>query len=302
MPKSAQPRLAEIQRRMLDAIRKPLLPGERMQPTSAATAEHLIAPNDRLTAGDRLEIYNQQYWWRLWGAFAEDFPCVRAVIGQRSFDRLTVAYLEACPSRSWTMRNLGAKLPQFLEENPGLTEPHTALACDVARVEWATTAAFDDEESDRIDPSQLGSIDPSKLRLGLQPYLHLLELRHPVDRLLAKLRKRAGDSETASNAVESHKPRRTVRVTARALREPLFLAVHRVDFSVYYKRLTPVAYRLLLALQEGLTLDAACESALADSSVSPEEAAGQVREAFAMFTSLGWLCKAGRKAASRSDG
>ncbi len=291
MPKSAQPRLPEVQRQMLDTIRRPLMRGEKMQPIGAETAEKFIIPNDRLTSFERLEIYNQQYWWRLHGAFADDFPGVSAVVGPRNFDRLTVAYLEACPSRSWTLRNLGSRLPQFLVEHPEITAPHTALACDVARVEWAATAAFDDAEIARIDPQQLASTDPSTLRLTLQPYLHLLELRHPVDRLLAKLRKRSGDTAASSNAVGEHKSRRAVRLSARALREPLYLAVHRVDFSVFFKRLTPVAYRLLLALKAGEALASACESALSDFTDSSDEATAQVRDAFAMFTSLGWLCQ-----------
>ncbi len=39
-----------------------------------AVAESFIAPNSRLTAFERLEIYNRQYWFRVLGALAEDFP------------------------------------------------------------------------------------------------------------------------------------------------------------------------------------------------------------------------------------
>jgi hypothetical protein len=291
MPKSAPPKLADLQREMLNAVRRPLLPGEQMQAASASIAEQMIKPNDRLTSFERLEVYNQQYWWRLYAAFADDFPGVRAVIGPRAFDRLTVAYLEKCPSRSWSLRNLGSKLADFLEEHPELSAPATALAVDVASVEWAANVAFDDPEREVIDPQKLASADPSTLRLHVQPYLQLLELRYPVDRLLARLKQRDTDTASASNAVSSHRQRRAVRLKSRSLRDPLFLAVHRVSFSVYYKRLTPLAYELLRALRDGQTLEAACETAIiASGEITPDEAAGQIREWFSTFTSLGWLC------------
>jgi hypothetical protein len=287
---------------MLDTIRRPLLSGERMQESGGGTAEKIIKPNDRLTSFERLEIYNQQYWWRLNSIFGEDYPGVRAVIGTRAFDRLTTAYLEACPSRSWSLRNLGARLPQFLAEHPDATAPHSALAYDVAQVEWAATAAFDDPESERIDPQQFATADATTLRLALQPYLHLLELRYPVDRLLTRLRKRKDDAAAASNAVGVRRKTRAVRITSRALPETLHLAVHRVDYGVYYKRLDPLAYHLLRALRAGATLESACEIALAGSPLSPEEATVKVREWFTTFTALGWLCpRKGQKPVSRKQ-
>jgi hypothetical protein len=297
MPKSAQPKLDEIQRLMLDTIRRPLQPGERMQESGADVANRLIIPNSRLTSFDRLEIYNQQYWWRLISIFNEDFPGVRAVVGPRCFDKLAVAYLEECPSRSWSLRNLGIYLPEFLEKHPEVTAPHSALALEVARVEWAVNAAYDDPEEERIDPQKLALADPSTLRLGLQPYVQLLELRYPVDRLLSKLKKRNELAQSVSNAVSAHKRSRAPRITSRPLREPLYLAVHRIDFQVYYRRLDALAYRLLSALRAGETLETACEAAMTGEEADPQEAAQNIRKWFELFTSLGWLTK--RKTAKR---
>ena len=98
--------------------------GSRMQDVAA----EFIKPNDRLTSFERLQIYNQQYWWRLLANFADDFRGLRAVLGERKFDRVAVAYLEAWPSRSWTLRNLGSHLAEFLAARPELTAPHSALA------------------------------------------------------------------------------------------------------------------------------------------------------------------------------
>ena len=50
-------------------------------------AAAFIKPNDSLSSFERLEIYNRQYWFRLYSSFEEDFPGLQAVLGRRQFDR-----------------------------------------------------------------------------------------------------------------------------------------------------------------------------------------------------------------------
>lgn len=291
-------RLADLQALMARAVMRPLTHDEGMQrawsdgSATAEVASQFIKPNDRLDSFDRLQIYNQQYWWRLLGNFAEDFRGLRAVLGERQFDKLAVAYLEHCGSRSWTLRNLGRRLEEFLRERPELTAPHTALALDMVRVEWARVLAFDGEEKPPLPPEKVRDIPPGLLRFGLQPYLVLLELAHPIDSLLGKL-KRQSEIETGSvsNAVSSVRPRRRRRLTARPSRQPIYLAVHRQRFSVYYKRLDPEAYRLLCALRAGTPLDQACEVAFEAATDTPEIMAGKVQSWFAAWMGFGWLTR-----------
>ena len=114
----AGPSLAEFQRAIAGTLFRPLMPDDGMQSTGATVAERFVKPNDRLTAFERLQIYNQQYWWRLLGAFGEDFRGLRAVLGERKFDKLAVAYVESCGSHSWTLRNLGSQLVPFPRKTP----------------------------------------------------------------------------------------------------------------------------------------------------------------------------------------
>lgn len=259
-----------------------------MQPEGATVAERLVKPNDRLTAFERLQIYNQQYWWRLLGAFGEDFRGVRAVLGEKKFDRLATAYLEAHGSHSWTLRNLGSQLVDFLGAHPELTKPYSALVLDVARVEWARVLAFDGPEKPVLTPKRIAKLSGDQLCLGLQPYLSLLELNHSVDELLKSLKR--SEIGAVSNAVAAAQTRRRRQVTVRRSRAPIYLAVHRVNFSVYYKRLDPEAYRLLLALQAGEPLEAACATAFAGSKELPEQSAARIQEWFARWMEFGWFC------------
>jgi hypothetical protein len=281
--------LEELQRAIAGALMKPLNPDESMTPANRAVAERFIKPNDRLTAFERLQIYNQQYWWRLLGAFGDDFSGLRAVLGGRKFDRLATAYLEECGSTSWTLRDVGSKLPAFLEANPEFTRPRTALAIDVARVEWARVFAFDEPARAVIAPAKLVRTPADRLKLGLQPYLVLLELLHPVDELMQRLKH--AEFSAVSNAISAGARRRPRPVTVRRSRSPIFLAVHRLDNSVYFKRHDREAHALLLALRGGATLGVACETAFAGSKEPPEKCAAKIREWFSRWAEFGWFCE-----------
>src|ERR1700691_5941709 len=91
--------LASLQREMAAAVMQPLTKDESMRATApdgrpmAEVAASFIAPNSRLTAFERLEIYNRQYWFRVLGSLAEDFAALRALVGERRFEALSIAYL-----------------------------------------------------------------------------------------------------------------------------------------------------------------------------------------------------------------
>src|SRR5690348_3106629 len=135
---AAQPtNLKEIQRRMAAAVMHPLTRSETMPrrrrdgASNASEAEAIIRPNDRLTSFERLEIYNRQYWFRLYTSFEEDFPGLEAILGRAKFDRLMREYLTDCPSESFTLRNLGSRLEGWLRSHPQFIAPHETLALDM---------------------------------------------------------------------------------------------------------------------------------------------------------------------------
>jgi hypothetical protein len=258
------------------------------RPTADVVAT-FIKPNDRLSSFERLEIYNQQYWWRLLGIFQEDFRGLRSVVGVRKFDKLAVEYLQAHGSTTWSLRDLGQYLVGFLEAHPELTAPNSPLALDMARVEWAKVIAFDGLALPVLDPQRIARTAPDQLKLRLQPYITLLELRYPIDHMLKRLREKASASARASNAMSGarHGALRTLK--SKPSRTPIHLAVHRRDFSVYYKRLDPEAYRLLVALRDGSTLADACELAFAESKLPDADAAEKVQIWFQVWMELGWL-------------
>jgi Putative DNA-binding domain len=286
--------LAELQREMAAAVMQPLTPDEQMHAQAAdgrsmtAVAESFIAPNSKLSAFERLEIYNRQYWFRVLGALAEDFPGLRAVVGARAFEALSVAYLTAHPSRSFSLRNLGSKLADWLAANPEFAGRRHRLAVDVARIEWAFVEAFDRAEHAPLTLEQVATLD-SNSRLALQPHLQLIALSYPADDLVLGLHKR--DKRQTSEAGVRHEddgeePARLPRLR----RRPTWLAAHRVDFSVYYLRLKREEFLTLEAIRQGLPLADALDTGFIGSRIPVPRRAPLVQQWFATWAELGWLC------------
>jgi hypothetical protein len=53
------------------------------------------------------------------------------------------AYLTECPSESFTLRNLGSRLEEWLLSNPQPITPRESLALEMVRLEWAHIEPFD---------------------------------------------------------------------------------------------------------------------------------------------------------------
>ncbi len=288
--------LLELQRQMSEDVRRPLAADFEMQQaredgrSMSEVAASYVKPNDRLSSFERLEIYNRQYWFRVIGAVSEDFPALAAVLGAKRFHALVLAYLRENPSTSFTLRNLGARLPMWLAEHPEFA-PRTKhpLMVDVARLEWAYVEAYDRAKEPSLTLEDFAGLDGDS-RLSLQPHLQLLMLHYPVDELVLAVRAQTAESDTMSNAVcemvESTQPK-----LPRMRRSVVYLAVHRLDNSVYYRRIEREAYLLLNALLHHKTLGESLESAFTDTSLPPEEQAVKIQRHLGHAAELGWFCQ-----------
>ena len=290
--------LLELQRRMMKAVMQPLTSSDRIAPKTEdgrlmkIEAAEFITPNSRLTSLERLEIYSRSYWYRALDSLYDDFSGLRAVLGRRAFQRLSRAYLADCPSQSFTLRNLGARLAGWLERNPQYAGKTLALALDMVRLEWAHIEAFDSAAEKALGPEDLIELGPD-LRAGLQPYIRLLEFEYPVDKLLIQVN-HAEEHEDASNAVLRQKHHGLARRVTRLKRERTNLAVHRLDFVVYYRRIAAEEFRILNALREGQPVGHAIQYGFENSTASLDEQRRLLETWFAAWAELGWLCPPAR--------
>ena len=278
--------LLEVQKRMAHAIMQPLTSADRIP---LKTDARYIKANDRLTPRERLEIYSRSYWFRVLDSLYDDFPGLRAVLGQPAFHRLSRAYLADCPSRSFTLRNLGSRLEEWLRDRPEFAGKRYALAINMVRLEWAHIEAFDNAAEKVLGPEDLLELGP-KFRAGLQPHLRLLDLQYPVDDLRIHVNRATEERGTASNAALKRRHRDVTRRLNRSKPERIFLAVHRRNDTVYYRRIEAEEYCLLCSLRNGDPIARAIRHAFEESSASTDDQRSKLETWFAAWAELGWLC------------
>lgn len=290
--------LTEIQKSFFVAISNPLTKKYKSHKKlkngtlMSKVANNLIAPNDELTSFERLEIYNRQYWFRLINCLSEDFPGLRAIVGEKRFYKLVDAYLKKYPSRSYTLRNLGSRMHEFLKKNKTFAGSKIKIALEMAQFERSQIEAFDGLGLDLLDLSKLQNKNPSKLKLNLQPYISFFEFSYGIDEFVLALRKEQVHRTEAGSETLEKKVGIQVPLPKK---QKVFLAVHRFENRLYYKRLDKPSYVLLTELRKGTPLGNACDKAFKFLSKEQKEsgqAPNLIFEWFNEWSSLHWFCVA----------
>ncbi len=210
----------------------------------SSQAAGVILPSPTLTAAERLGIYHGMYPLRMEDALSSDYPALKHFLGDKNFRRLTMEYVVAHPSRSYTLNRLGDHLPEFIASHPSL--PRRDFCHDLARLELAITEVFDGEEAEALSGEQIEAMAETawaEARLIPVPAFRLLALRYPVNDYLQSVKDDDHDHP-------------------KARRKPRWLAIYRRNYAVYRLDLTRQAHDLLADLVTGRPLGEAIEAAL----------------------------------------
>lgn len=166
-------------------ISRPIDMNSQMNPTSPSgipmieEALQYISPGPVLRSDQRIELYNQQYWWRLLSTMHEAFPFATRLFGYHDFNQLlSVPYLTKYPPRHWSLNLLGDRFPKWIQED--YHAPDKSLIYQVAQIDWAYGFSFCSEQHPALDfsnlpsPGDLSSITDKTLYL--QSHIHLFML------------------------------------------------------------------------------------------------------------------------------
>jgi hypothetical protein len=262
--------LSQLQREMAQALRhRSSL--ERDEHWTQFASTH-ISGSARLSPVEQLEIYREQFWLRHTSSLVEDFPGLGGILGQADWERLAEDYLQQVAPTSFTLRDLGQRLPDIIAGAQWL--PHRELCLDMARLELAYIDAFDAPDSAPLSPARLALIQEDELlqsRLVLAPCVRLLELDYPVANLRRTLKRDIGQAVSIP-AAQPHK-----------------LVVYRKDLRLWDMPLSPVAFTFIEALQRGERLDRAAECA-ATCAAAEAEVATNIGAWFGEWTGKGLIC------------
>jgi hypothetical protein len=100
-----------------------------------------ILPNPDLSAIARIEVYNQQYWFRLLGIMQEEFPMVCEIMGIHIFNFMATEYLVENQSKHYSLNLLGRSFPEFLAKHYTLKNHKKILT--IAEYELKNSLFFD---------------------------------------------------------------------------------------------------------------------------------------------------------------
>jgi hypothetical protein len=252
---------------MASLLERRTLPAD---PHVAEAARTHFMGSDRLSPVEQLEIYRRQFWLRHTASLLEDFPGLAGVLGQRDWERLVEDYLDEVAPTSWTLHDLGSRMPAHVERSDWL--PEHRLCIDMAGLEWAYVEIFDAPESPAVRPEAFnpGPGDLRALKLEMSPALALLRVRYPVVSLQRRL-----VAGTPFMEVPPERPENLV-----VYRDP--------ERGLATTTVADAAFELLCLLREGAPLVEACERTASGTATrgALETNAG---EWFADFARHGWV-------------
>jgi hypothetical protein len=196
--------------------------------------ERLVTPGPRLSAVERVQIYQQGYFARLVECLLDDYPALSYALGAATFEAIARAYIEKHPSRSRSLNAYGQHLAAFCRSRP---EAWADFAADLARLEWALVEVVHEPVEQRLTPDALAKIPAGRwqtARLLPSRGMRLLDFDYPVNDFFQAFR-----DERAPELPE---------------RAPTTIVIYRQDLALWRMSLEPRGALLLKDLSSGVPL------------------------------------------------
>jgi hypothetical protein len=172
-----------------------------------------------LTPVQRVAIYSRAYQGRLIECMQNEFPVLLFALERDLFVRFASEYLMQCPSRSYTLTELGKNFPTYLAKTAP-DEPWAKFIIELAVLERAFCEVFHSqgyEGSAQVPSSE-------SCEITLEPNSRELSFTFPVDRYFTDVRKYLLDTGELS---APHFP----------CLESVDILVYRRDYRVQLRRL-----------------------------------------------------------------
>lgn len=148
-----------------------------LHPHSGSVIEGSVVSDAKATAQTRLDIYASAYRMRLGEALEQDFTALHTLLGDEQFEALCLSYIDAHPSRHYSLRYLGRHMSAFLREHDFYARQ--PVLAELAAFEWMMVEAFDAADSDAVtlhDLARLPAEQWGQLLFSAHPSVQRLEL------------------------------------------------------------------------------------------------------------------------------
>jgi hypothetical protein len=242
--------LPSLQRWMQNVIAHPgavedaVASGAARTDVAVSSLPDVLLPSRSLSPTERIGIYHGMYLLRMMEALENDFPALQHFLGDDGFRELVRGYVEAYPSRSFSLNHLGDHMPEYVRQTSGIRRQDFCF--DLARLELALSHVFDAPETAPLTEAQIAAVPPDAweaARLETVAAFRLLDFRYPVNAYL----------QTVRDDDHDH-PKARLKDT--------YVAVYRRDYAVYRLELSRAARDLLADLAAGKPLGEALAAAI----------------------------------------
>lgn len=237
-----------------------------------------IAPSPTLRPAQRIQIYNQQYWWRLLSTLHESFPLVTRLFGYYDFNKtLAIPYLVKYPPCHWSLSYLGDRFVKWIEESYHANDKQLVL--DAARVDWGFVHSFVAAE---IPPMKLETISEGEnlleKKLFLQPHVCLMQMKNDMFSYRIEFLKQDPDYW-----IDNDFPVLNKNTTG-------YYALFRgTDNDIYWHEMSATEYHLLSLFQKGMKIERACDWLECQEKTIADDAAKHLQSWFQEWTKRRWL-------------
>lgn len=249
--------LKELQEWFGTIIARPISLKSEMNPISPSgipmkeEAPRYIQPSPTLRPEQRIQIYNQQYWWRLLNVLHEIFPLATRLFGYREFNRrLGVPYLQAFPPNHWSLNFLGNRFIRWIESH--YKGKDKTLLLQSAQIDLAFNDSFIAEDQSAISSESLPNPNDISFlltkKMSLPKSLYLFELDYDLFELRVEMLKQDPDYWVKHPFPKLKKGRKFY-----------FVLYRNGSKLLNWKEISKGEWLLLSQFREGFTVDQACE-------------------------------------------
>jgi len=279
--------LKEVQEWFGGIISRPIGQQSEMNPIAPSgvpvkkEAPHYIKPSPTLQPDQRIQIYNQQYWWRLLNILHDIFPMATRLFGYVDFNRrLGIPYLAAFPPNHWSLNGLGGRFIDWARQNYKGKDKQLLLA--TAQVDLSFNDSFTAENQAPItleslpNPNDL-SILLSK-QMALPKSLYLFEFDYDLFEFRVELLKQKPE----------YWAKHPFPVLKKA-RKYYFVMYRNVSNLLNWKEISRAEWLLLSQFENGFTVDAACDWLETQEDAVQMEAAENLHRWLQSWIILRWL-------------
>ena len=212
--------------------------------------DDVIEPSQQMSSRDRMAVYGSAYFARLVECLGEEFSALKYALGEEAFNGFAFQYIQSCPSESYTLSELGRRLPEFFRQTRPEDVPSPGwpdFMVDLAALQRIYAEVFDSDGPENTPPANWDTLKGLNAQQAagiiLKPFacLRMLETSYPVHDYISAVRR--GESPEIPAA------------------RPAWIIISRLDYVVRRRAVSRSEFALLRELLRGASLGNAIKAA-----------------------------------------